>query len=371
MGRTSMSAVALLLLLTAAFCNGCSDRKEFNQLALAQTVAIDYQESQYQVTVQLIIPSAGSEDITSDHIWIVDGQGVSVGDAIEQLARKAPREIYLDHLDLVLLGEGLLQHDVSQGLAYLKTQNVLRRRATLLTVQGNAGELLQAIPDLAEVDIYYLRNLVKDQRRQSKSSQVLINDYDLQCSNGLEETLVIPRVELEEKTTLQFQGAALVHAGKLLRWVEPEWLDNYRWMRGGQAVLTLKNENDDGQSITLHLKKKKCKWEVVRQTPLCVRAKLEAQAYIVDDSRQSKALAIAQTEPLDQRIQQQLEQEVQKQITQWIAQCQTQDGDVFHLGRWLSAWHSDVMQGQDWATVFSQMQIEPVVEATVLPYELR
>ena len=47
-----------LILFALLFCNGCWDKKELNQLALAQVAAIDYEDDSYQVTLQLIIPGA-------------------------------------------------------------------------------------------------------------------------------------------------------------------------------------------------------------------------------------------------------------------------------------------------------------------------
>ncbi|MGM9525943.1 MAG: hypothetical protein ACI3U1_06675, partial [Peptococcaceae bacterium] len=141
----------LLFCITAAFCNGCWDKKEFNQLAIAQTIAIDYEDGQYQLTIQLLMPNAAEETISSEQMWVIDGKGDSVGDALEQISFCAPREIYLDHLDIVLLGQGLLEHDMGQGLEFLMKQHVLRRRTSLLAVEGRAGDILQAKPDLADV----------------------------------------------------------------------------------------------------------------------------------------------------------------------------------------------------------------------------
>ena len=201
------------IVLVLLFCNGCWDKKEFNQLAIAQTVAIDYTDGQYELTIQLVMPTASDADISSDSMWIVQGTGESVADALAEISRSAPRELYLDHLDIVLLGEGLLQHDVRQGLEYLIQEDVLRRRTSLLAVQGKAGELLQIKQELADVDIYYLRNLLRDQRQWVKGGDTMINDYYLAMDGSISEGLVIPRIHAKEGKALYLDGAAL--AGKL------------------------------------------------------------------------------------------------------------------------------------------------------------
>ena len=110
--RSFVWKILPLTLLVLLFCNGCWDKKEFNQLAIAQTIAVDYDKGQYELTIQLVMPTASDTDVSSDSMWIIQGNGESVAEAMEQISRSAPRELYLDHLDIVLLGEGLLQHDV-------------------------------------------------------------------------------------------------------------------------------------------------------------------------------------------------------------------------------------------------------------------
>ncbi|MBQ5707577.1 MAG: hypothetical protein IIV69_04815, partial [Peptococcaceae bacterium] len=199
-----------LIMITLLFCNGCWDKKELNQLALAQVIAIDYKDGQYQATLQLIIPGADQETVNSENLWTMTGTGTSVGETMQQIALAAPRELYLDHLNLVLLGEGVLEHDVTEALDYLVKENVLRRRTQLLAVAGDAGSLLMDSTDLAKMDIFYIDNLLKDQRRRVHGSDAIINAYYLSVQNGLSETMVIPQLILEPKTELRLDGAALV-----------------------------------------------------------------------------------------------------------------------------------------------------------------
>ena len=67
-----------LVLFVMLFCNGCWDKKEFNQLAIAQTIAVDYEGEQYKLTVQLVMPAASDEEISGDSMWLISGEGDSV-----------------------------------------------------------------------------------------------------------------------------------------------------------------------------------------------------------------------------------------------------------------------------------------------------
>ncbi len=341
-----------LIVLTLLFCNGCWDKKELNQLALAQVIAIDYVDHQYQTTLQLIIPSADHETVTSENLWAMTGRGNSVGETMQQIALAAPRELYLDHLDLVLLGEGVLRHDVAEALDYLLKENVLRRRTQLLAVEGEAGALLSDSMELAKMDIFYIDNLLKDQRRRVHNSEAIINAYDLSNNNGLAETMVIPHLILEPKKELRLEGAALVQNGTLVRWADKDWLAGYYWAVGGSEIMTIADERGP---IVVELQQKKCKWERQSEDPLVITATMRATIKIISGYDHWKDRAEADT--VIRRIQAQVEAEALQQIHNTFQQAQADGTDSFHLGRWLYAWHPALVDVVAWPSQFSMLPI--------------
>lgn len=356
------------------FCTGCWDKKELNQLALAQIIAVDYEDDQYQMTLQFIIPSTEKENVTSDNLWSMTGKGDSVGEAIQQIALSAPREIYLDHLDLILLGEGVLEHDVEQALDYLLKENVLRRRTRLLAVQGNAGELLSASAELTKMDIFYMDNLLKDQNRRVHGSDAIINAYYLSMYNGLQETLVIPQLVMEEEKKLSLTGAALIQQGKLAFWADREWLLGYYWVTGGKEVITLTQEElpdiaklseltrGDSQ-VVVEVGIKKAKWEIVSESPLEVKAVLRGTIKIVSGYDSWKTRTDAET--ISSQIQQQVEEKALERFTAAVKKAQENGTDAFRLGRWLYAWHPDLVEAENWPAQFSSLPITVEMDNSV------
>ncbi len=385
-GWLKMVLVVVMILL---FCNGCWDKKELNQLALAQVMAVDYQDRSYQITLQLILPNAGEETITSDNLWSVSGIGASVGEALQQIALKAPRELYLDHLDLVLLGEGVLQHNMEQGLDYLLKENVLRRRTSLLAVQGNAGEVLAASAELAKMDIFYMDNLLSEQSRRVHGNDADINTYYLSTYNGLQDTMAIPRIVMEQEDgkakSLRLDGVALIQKGVLATWEEKEWLPGYYWMTGGSEVITLQynelvgveegNDRSDTDStgqltvpwserqVVVELQKKKCQWELGSEVPLKVKAKLRGTIKIISgyDSWKNSEEADA----ICARIQQRVEENAMEQIIASVQKAQANKTDPFRLGRWLYAWHPQLVQADRWQEQFAALPITFAIETKV------
>ena len=50
---------------------------------------------------------------------------------------------------------------------------------------------------------------------------------------------------------------------------------------------------------------------------------------------------------------------------------QEQGADILHLGRWLYAWHPDLMPEKTWAEAFSKIKIAVKMETNLELYELK
>lgn len=357
-----------LLLAVLLCCNGCWDKKEFNQLAIAQTIAIDYEKEQYHVTVQLVMPAASDEEISGDSMWLIDGTGDSVAKAMEQISYMAPRALYLEQLDIVLLGEGLLQHNVGQGLEYLIKEQVLRRRTNLLAVKGSAGEVLQAKRKLADVDIYYLRNLLRDQRRWVKHGDATINDYYLAMDSDLSEGLVISQIVAKDEKVLELNGAALVQNHQLVCWLDQSWMNSYRWITGGARIYTLP-ANAYHDAVTVEVRKKQCKWELLSKEPLKVRANLYGTLRIVENTVRTEQRTLEEEEGLYRQVQLELEQILMEQAEQGFAHLQQYGCDALQLGQWLQAWHPKLIQRDNWSKQFSALPIDVQLHTDIKSYE--
>lgn len=362
-----MSVLLLCVLVFTLILSGCWDKKELNQLALAQVIAIDYHDGQYQVTLELMIPVAENDTITGDNLWPMTGTGTSVGEAMQQIALMAPREIYLDHLDLVLLGEGLLSHSVAEGLEYLLHENVLRRRTRLLAVAGEAGKLLADGRDVAKMDIFYMDNLLKDQHRRVHGSDATINAYYLCSHNGPMEAMVIPRLVLEAENRLRLDGAALVQNDTLATWADHAWLSGYYWLVGGSEVMTLTYGGDDdanrARQIIVEIDKKPCSWQIVSEAPLQVQADLHGTIRIVSGYESWKDSTEA--DAVCRQIQAQVEAEALKQIQHTFAQSQAYGSDAYHLGRWLYGRHTALIRSDAWPEQFAALSVRFAIETAV------
>lgn len=356
----------LLLLGAMFFLTGCWDKKEFNQMAVVQTLAVDKHDDEYKVTLQLITPKAGEKGITAEDLWIISGQGKSVAAALDQADLSTPRRIYLEQMNLILLGEGVLVDDLMGGYRYLTSSHYLRRSNYVLAIKGEAGKIIEAKPELGKIDIFYLTNLIKDQERKIENSITLVNDC-LLAAHSVSGAVFIPSVTLAEKEKLTLDGGALVKNNQLTDWVEQEWVDSYYWICGEikQKPLVLQDVWEMGDMIVLETEKSHCHLTVKQSNPLVIGLEIEAQMDMIDNRGVHNVADEKDLEQSLEQVRQRAEQEIMMLVKNCLRQAQDLNCDVFNIGQWLYAFHQPIAAKYDWQKDFAAVKFEVEVKVNL------
>lgn len=97
-----------VLILMQVFLTGCWSRQKLNDLAIAVGIRIDKIGDQYQVSAQVVSPSqiAGSKGSSPrSPVNLYKATGNTVYEALRKITTISPRNIYLSHLRILVLGE--------------------------------------------------------------------------------------------------------------------------------------------------------------------------------------------------------------------------------------------------------------------------
>lgn len=359
-GIKNRQILSIFLLVGALFSlSGCWDKKEFNQLAVVQTLAVDKYDDKYKVTLQLITPKPGEKGIAAEDLWIISGEGESVADALDQADLSTPRRIYLEQMNLILLGEGVLADDLMGGYRYLTRSHYLRRSNYVLAIKGEAGKIIEAKPELGKIDIFYLTNLIKDQERKIKNSVTLVNDC-LLAANSISGTVFIPTVTLENEEKLTLNGGALVKNNQLVAWVEQDWAESYYWICGKikQKPLVLQNVWQSGDMVVLETEKSRCHLFIKQEQPLVIGLQIEAQMDMVDNRGVHNVIDEKALEESLEQVRQRAEREIAVAVQEGMARAQILNCDAFNIGQWFNAFHQQLAAEYDWQEEFKNIKFE-------------
>ncbi|MFZ3130905.1 MAG: hypothetical protein WA125_07350, partial [Desulfosporosinus sp.] len=149
----------LVLLLTLT---GCWDKRETENLAIASAIGIDQLKTggkvMYKLSaivlrpVKLGVSSKGSPSASEQSYEIVESQGQSLEEAVQNIAPKVPRLRFFAHTQVFILGQAVCEGNLNEVIDYLLRYPPVRLRSKIYVAKGNASEVLQAKPTM-ESDI--------------------------------------------------------------------------------------------------------------------------------------------------------------------------------------------------------------------------
>ncbi|MCH7320473.1 Ger(x)C family spore germination protein [Solibacillus sp. MA9] len=123
-----MKKCMLVLLILSPILMGCWDKRELNELGITLAIGIDKVEDEYQVTVQVVVPSEITMKTGTGRspVTLFQENGKTVYEAFRKITKSSPRKIYPGHLRMLVLGEDLAEEGIAKSLDLLSRDRELR-----------------------------------------------------------------------------------------------------------------------------------------------------------------------------------------------------------------------------------------------------
>lgn len=159
MKRSIFFLLVLCLLLT-----GCWDRRELNELAITLAIGIDKVEDEYQVTVQVVVPSEVSMNASTGRssVTLFQENGETIYEALRKITKDSPRKIYPAHLRMLVIGEELAEEGIGESLELMSRDWELRADFYVAVARdATAGEILNVTTTLEAIPANKMFNTLK------------------------------------------------------------------------------------------------------------------------------------------------------------------------------------------------------------------
>lgn len=196
-----MARALTVLLAASMLLTGCWDRRELNQLAITSATGIDYKNGQWNVSYQVIIPSAISAAMTAVGggaaklpVIVYSTQGPTIREAVWKSAMESPRQLFFSHTRVVVIG----REAASQGLTplidvYLRNPDS-RETVSVLISDGTGREIME---QLMQIQIIPGDGIEETMVGEARNMSVLPNVkmYDLAMELlGPSRSAIIPEI---------------------------------------------------------------------------------------------------------------------------------------------------------------------------------
>jgi spore germination protein KC len=215
---------------------GCWQYRELNDLAIISAIGIDKEEDEYLVSVQIINVKKQTKDFSGGDespVTVYEGRGKTLGEALNTIELESPKELYLGHIDMVVIGEETARIGLREYIDFLLRDREVRKIYPFVIAKG--AKAIDLLNVLTPIETLPSANLVSIISTSEKTNGTITNrtfDNVLMClyvrgrHPGITAIEIIgPEEEGEEtdnissttpKTRLLATGPAIMKDDKLL-----------------------------------------------------------------------------------------------------------------------------------------------------------
>lgn len=176
MKKILISIFALLLIFS---CSGCWNKVELNNYAIVTGISVDYEDGEYLVSF-LITNSAKSEsESNSKNIdaVIYKGKGKSIYSAIKEISLISPKELYIEHLSILILSEDIAKRGLYNALDFFVREPTAKNEFYVVLSKDKAIDVLEILSPLSDFESQNIAdNLESSEKLQGSISLVYFND---------------------------------------------------------------------------------------------------------------------------------------------------------------------------------------------------
>jgi len=359
---------------------GCWSSQELNDFSIVMALGIDKQEEQYLLTAQIINPgqiaSTGGIDSSRTAINSYQVTSETLYEGIRKLTDKVPKDIYVSHLRMAMIGEELARNEgIGKVLEYLSRDHAFRTDFFIVIAQDTTAKtILDILTPMEKIPAQkmfssleashfnfgatvpvtldeLIIDLVSKGKQPVLSGIHILGDPESGKLKSNVENVPAP-TEIVYSSTAAFKGDRLVD------WLNESESRGYNFITDNiiNAVINISCPNEEEGKITLELDDSttSLKGSVHNQQP-----KLEVNVEANGDIGEVMCgVDLVQGETFEQ-IEKLTEDQIKNEIASSIETAQTDfESDIFGFGEVIhrhdpASWES---LKDNWDEVFSTME---------------
>lgn len=140
-----------IIVLIASLLTGCWDRDELNKLGLAIAVGLDWEDEQWKLSYQVLVPSVIGGGMSPGAasggaaVHVISTQGKTIREASQKSSLENTRRLYFAHTDVMIIGEEAARHGIHEFLDLLFRFNASRVSVIVALTDGKASDLIRKL----------------------------------------------------------------------------------------------------------------------------------------------------------------------------------------------------------------------------------
>jgi spore germination protein KC len=237
------AGAAALIAAIALSLSGCFSQNEISRLSIVMGVGIDEGDApdNYLVTMQVAkaesLKSSPEGGGASDSKSYSTGQqeAPSIYEALQGIAYKSSRHLYLTHNQVVVVGKAVARKDIMPLLDFFVRDYEGRLNTLLIIADETARGILEEETELERLPALHLRDLLSAQRETSVSRSVMLREF-LIASLSKTAAPIAPMLELyateDGKQKARIGNMAVFKQGRMVGELDKQQVRGLLWLTG-------------------------------------------------------------------------------------------------------------------------------------------
>lgn len=246
-----MKRIVLVLCICLLPLSGCWSSRELNELAITVAVGIDEVKDGIELTVQIINPGdiQAQTPTNGPSVTTYSIKAASVMEALRKVTIESPRKIYLSHLRMLVLSEGIAKSGIAEVLDFFARDHEVRTDYFVVVAKNSrASSVLNVLTTIEKIPANYMfAALDTSQKVWAPTRGVKLNELISNLtSQGKHPVLTAVLVKgnhkkggdmanvqrVNQDTILKFKGLGIFKGDKLVGWFNGSESKGYNYVTG-------------------------------------------------------------------------------------------------------------------------------------------
>lgn len=173
----------IIIIISIFLLTQNNDYHELNDLAIVNTITIDYYNNNYNLYFQ----TQNYKD--NDKYIIYNSKGSTINNAFKNINTKSPNKPYYKHLEVIYLTQNIDINNLKEIINYFTKNNITRNEFYIVIINNNN---IDKIINTPTTDI---KKIIKNNYHNKPSFDNILNDY-LNPNNKI----IIPKITIKNNT---------------------------------------------------------------------------------------------------------------------------------------------------------------------------
>ena len=233
-----MKKILIILILV---CSGCNNYKELNNMAIVTGISIDY-DNKYEINII----------VSDDKNTVYQTDGKTISEALNKLNNIIPKQIYLGHLDMIILSENACNY-IDNIINYFYRNKETSKQFHIIMTKNAAKDILTT---LSKLEPFPFEKISLDiNSNNSLSDNLTYNKYiETYLKKGMDP--FIPTVKIYDDKYIYTTGLALFKNNKLVGYTNSEEAQGINLILNNNNKILIKNKYFIANIKNIKVKKK-------------------------------------------------------------------------------------------------------------------